>query len=194
MLHNLDKYHILLGSQSPRRKELLSKMGIKFEIRFISDPDEKYPDTLKEEAIVQYLARKKADIFFPLLTPDNLLITADTIVCFSGEVLEKPADRIDAIKMLKKLSGNEHTVYTGVALTTKEKQICFHSATRVFFADLEEDEIIYYTDTFRPYDKAGAYGIQEWIGYIGVKWIQGCFYNVMGLPTQELYNQLKKIR
>lgn len=191
VLPNLSRYKIILGSNSPRRRELLAGLDIDFEVRTIPGIDESYPDTLRPEAIPVYIARRKADVYVPSLQDDELLITADTIVRSSNEILGKPHDREDAIAMLRKLSGHVHEVITGVCLTTTEKTVSFSATSSVSFAPLDDKEIIYYVDKYRPYDKAGSYGIQEWIGYVAVEAINGSFYNVMGLPVRLLYQELK---
>ena len=195
MLTNLNKYRIVLGSNSPRRKELLAGLDIKFEVEVIPGIDESYPDNLSSEEIAMYIAGEKSAAYLKRMTDDELLITADTIVVTYGEktqILGKPADREDAIAMLRFLSDKVHEVVTGVCLTTKEKTVAFAVSSAVSFAPLDDDEIIYYVDKYRPFDKAGSYGIQEWIGYVGVEAINGSFYNVMGLPVQKLYQELKK--
>lgn len=192
MLNNLEKYRIVLGSNSPRRKELLAGLDLQFEVETIPGIDESYPDTLTSEAIPLYIARKKAEAYLDKMSDNELLITADTIVATYDRILGKPANREEAIEMLRYLSDHVHEVITGVCLTTKEKTVSFSVASAVCFAHLEEDDIIYYVDKYRPFDKAGSYGIQEWIGYIGVEAINGSFYNVMGLPVQRLYQELKK--
>lgn len=182
---------LLLGSQSPRRKELLGGLGCEFECR-TADTEEIYPDSLQGEEIPIYLSRLKADALRHTLQEDELLITADTIVWHKGEVLGKPHDAEDAKRMLRSLSGETHKVITGVTLTTHSKQDSFSSMTEVRFSQLSEEEISYYVEHFLPLDKAGAYGIQEWIGHIGVEHINGSYFNVMGLPVQRLYQELKK--
>ncbi|MDL2244223.1 Maf-like protein [Parabacteroides sp. OttesenSCG-928-J18] len=191
VLPNLRKYKIILASNSPRRKELLGGLNLDFEVRIIPDIDESYPEEMPVEAITGYVAQKKAEAYLPTLAGDELLITADTIVSLGGTILGKPADREDAIRMLGELSGRQHEVITGVCVYTRKKQLTFSVTSTVRFGTLTEEEITYYVDNYRPYDKAGAYGIQEWIGYIAVEAIQGSFYNVMGLPIQRLYQELK---
>ncbi|MDR1406892.1 MAG: Maf-like protein [Tannerella sp.] len=186
-------YHIILASNSPRRRELLSGLGLAFEVRVIPGIDESYPDSLPPAEIPCFIAHRKAAAYIPQMKENDLIITADTVVVLDGEILEKPAGRDDAVRMLKKLSGQTHTVVTGVALTTVHRQIDFSVASDVVFGTLEDGEINHYVDAFRPYDKAGAYGIQEWIGYVGVRAIHGSFYNVMGLPVQRLYQELKAL-
>lgn len=190
MLANLYNYSIILGSGSPRRKELLEGIGIPFSVQTI-DTEESYPDYLREAAIPEFLAVKKADAFTNLLDDTTLLITADTIVLLDDQVLGKPGDKEEARAILTQLSGRVHQVITGVCITTKQRRKTFHVVSEVRFAPLQEDEIEYYLTHFSPYDKAGSYGIQEWIGYVGVEQITGSFYNVMGLPVQRLYCELK---
>ncbi len=195
MLTNLQHYRIVLGSNSPRRKELLAGLDLKFEVEVIPGIDESYPDDLTADEIPAYIARKKAEAYLEKMTDNELLITADTIVVTYGQpdrILGKPAGREEAIEMLCHLSGHVHEVITGVCLTTKQKTVSFSVSSAVAFSNLEKDDIIYYVDKYRPYDKAGSYGIQEWIGYVGVEAINGSFYNVMGLPVQRLYQELKK--
>lgn len=193
MLDNLKKFNVVLASNSPRRKELMTGLGVDYVVKTLPDVDESYPDTLRGEEIPAYISREKADAYQSMIEPDELLITADTIVWLDGEVLGKPKDREDAIRMLRKLSGASHQVITGVCLTTKEWQKCFTATTDVTFASLTEEEIVYYVDKYAPMDKAGAYGVQEWIGFIGVESISGSYFNVMGLPIQKLYKELLKI-
>ena len=189
---NIQNYHIILGSNSPRRRELLAGLDLDFEVKVIPGLEEHYPPTLQPEEIPVFLARQKAEAYIPTLSDKTLLITADTIVWNQNKVIGKPKDREDAIQMLQSLSGHEHHVVTGVCLTTTEKQKAFSVVSTVKFATLTDEEISYYVDKYHPFDKAGAYGIQEWIGYIGVESINGSFYNVMGLPVQRLYQELKK--
>lgn len=193
MLDNLKKFNIVLASNSPRRKELMSGLGVDYVVKTLPDVDESYPDTLQGEEIPAYISREKAEAYQSMIEPDELLITADTIVWMNGEVLGKPKDREDAIRMLRKLSGASHQVITGVCLTTKGWQNSFTVTTDVTFAVLSEEEIVYYVDKYSPMDKAGAYGLQEWIGFIGVESISGSYYNVMGLPVQKLYRELIKL-
>ena len=188
---NLTGKKILLGSKSPRRQQLLNEMGLSFTVDSI-DTDETYPTDLTNTQIPVYLAIKKAKPFEKKLKIDEILITADTIVCIDEEVLGKPKDKKEATEILLKLSGKEHQVITGVCLKSIEKQVSFYTITRVYFKELNLDEINYYIDHYQPYDKAGAYGIQEWIGFIGIHRIDGSFYNVMGLPVQKLYEELSR--
>jgi len=189
---NIQNYHIILGSNSPRRRELLAGLDLDFEVKVIPGLEEHYPATLQPEEIPVFLAQQKAEAYIPTLPEKTLLITADTIVWNRNEVIGKPKNREDAIQMLQSLSGHEHHVVTGVCLTTTEKQKAFSVISAVKFATLTDEEIGYYVDKYQPFDKAGAYGIQEWIGYVGVESINGSFYNVMGLPVQRLYQELKK--
>ncbi|MGL5618061.1 MAG: Maf-like protein [Tannerellaceae bacterium] len=190
-MKNLDKYNIVLASNSPRRKELLSGLDLQFTVNVMADIDESYPDTLAPSVVPVYLAEKKAEAYLITLQDNDLLITADTVVCTETEILGKPACKEEAVEMLRKLSGKEHQVVTGVAVTTMDKIESFAAVTSVLFDVLSEEEIEYYVEKYRPYDKAGSYGIQEWIGYIGVKSINGSYFNVMGLPVQKLYTVLK---
>ncbi len=184
-------YRWILGSQSPRRKELLATLGHPFEIRTIEGHSEAYPDTLPLEEVPLYLSQLKAEQLLPTLQADELLITADTVVLLDGQILGKPHDLDDARRMLHRLSGRQHKVVSGVSLSTIDWQISFSSHTLVTFAQLTDSEIDHYVAHYQPLDKAGAYGIQEWIGYIGVSHIEGSFYNVMGLPVQRLYRVLQ---
>ena len=186
-------YRIFLASNSPRRKELLSGLGIPFEVRVNGDIDESYPSDLPPEAIPLHISRKKAAAYLQTMSADELIITADTVVVASGEILGKPVDASDGHRMLRLLSGTTHQVITGVCLTTTDHQVAFSVTTDVTFKDLSDEEIHYYIDHYRPYDKAGAYGIQEWIGYIGVTGLHGSYFNVMGLPIQRIYEELRKM-
>lgn len=193
MLDNLKKYHIILASNSPRRRELLSGLGVDYEVRTLPGVDESYPDTLSGEDIPVYISREKAAAYLPSIAPDELIITADTIVWLDGRVLGKPADEADACRMLRELSGRTHRVITGVTLSTAAFQKSFAVTSEVEFAPLTGEEITYYVDHYRPLDKAGAYGVQEWIGFIGVRRLSGSYFNVMGLPIQRLYQELKEL-
>lgn len=193
MLDNLKKFKIILASNSPRRKELMSGLGVDYVVRTLPDVDETYPDTLSGADIPEYIAREKADAYRQTMKRDELLITADTIVWLNDQVLGKPKDRQEAIEMLQQLSGQAHQVFTGVCLTTTDWQKSFTATSDVLFAELSDDEIEYYVDRYMPMDKAGAYGVQEWIGYVAVQSISGSFYNIMGLPIQKLYGELKKL-
>ena len=190
MLNNLP-YNIILGSQSPRRQELLHGLDVNFTVNVIAGLEENYPATLQGEEIPMFLAQQKAEAYLNSLTSQDMLITADTIVWLDGVVYGKPKDEADAKKMLRALSGKTHDVITGVCVTTTERQETFAAISKVTFASFSDDEINYYIEKYRPMDKAGSYGVQEWIGYIGVERIDGSFYNVMGLPVQRLYTLLK---
>lgn len=192
MLDNLAKYKIILGSNSPRRVELLRGLDINFEAKPMPDIDETYPSKLWREEIPVYLSKLKADAYKGQMDDNTLLITADTIVWLNSEVYGKPKDEADAKRILRTLSGQTHEVITGVCLTTKARQKTFFAVSKVKFAQLEKEEIDYYIENYKPYDKAGAYGVQEWIGYIGVESLTGSFYNVMGLPVRMLYKYLKE--
>ena len=190
-LDNLEKYHIILASNSPRRRELLAGLGIGFEVKTLEGIDESYPGDLDPDMISQYISQKKADAYRSLISGNEMVITSDTIVLLDGKVYGKPADEAEACRMLTELSGRTHKVITGVTINTAQRMSSFHVTTDVTFAPLSADEIEYYVANFRPLDKAGAYGIQEWIGSVGVRGINGSFYNVMGLPVQRLYEELK---
>ncbi len=179
---------IILASNSPRRKELLSAMEVDFEVRVLDDIDETYPEGLGMTEIPEYISSRKAAAYD--IKDDELLITADTIVYLNGEVLGKPAGAEEARAMLRKLSGNTHQVVTGVTLRTKQRTDTFSCTTDVTFAQLTQEQIEHYVTKYRPFDKAGAYGIQEWIGCVGVTGINGSYYNVMGLPVQRLSREL----
>lgn len=190
MLDNLKKYHVILASNSPRRRMLLEGLDIPFEVKVLPDVDESYPAEMPLEQVAEHIACEKAAAYKPMMGDDELIITADTIVIVNGEVLGKPHDKDDATRMLRMLSNNTHRVVTGVCLTAKGHERRFSAVTDVTFKQLSDEEIAYYLDKYRPYDKAGAYGVQEWIGYIGVSAIAGSFYNVMGFPVQRVYNEL----
>lgn len=193
MLDNLKDYRIILASQSPRRQELLKMAEVDFEVVVIPDLEESFPDSLPANQTAEFLARKKMEGYSEYWSqPKTLVITADTVVVLGDEVLGKPHGREDAITMLKSLSGAVHTVFTGVAIRTSGHQSSFTASTLVYFKELHEKDIIDYVDRYKPYDKAGSYGVQEWIGLIGVGRIEGSFYNVMGLPVATLYAELKK--
>jgi septum formation protein len=188
----LKDYKVILASKSRRRQYLLKELGIDFEIISNSETDEIYPPELTKEEIPVYLAEMKAKAIIPSVPEKTLLITADTIVWLNNKVINKPSGYEDALKMLEELSGRVHEVITGVCLKTHSKKHSFHTSTLVYFAALTKEEISYYVEQYRPYDKAGAYGIQEWIGYIGIERIEGSYFNVMGLPVQELYREIIK--
>ncbi len=185
------KYNYILASKSPRRSQLLHSLGIEFEVK-TREVNEIYPEDLSKEEIPVFLAELKAKPFLADLQQNELLITADTIVWYKGNVLGKPADKTEAEKMLQLLSGNEHQVISGVCLSTSKKSKSFYALTNVQFKVLTNHEIEHYISVFEPFDKAGAYGIQEWIGSIGITHIEGSFYNVMGLPIQKLYEEIQK--
>jgi len=187
----LPHYRIILASNSPRRKELLAGLDLDFEVRIIKDIDESYPHDLPTKQIAEYISKKKAAAYLATMAQDELVITADTIVVLGREVLGKPKDAADACRMLHELSGKTHQVITGVTLTTRDKQVSFSVETDVTFKVFTEEEIDYYVKRYQPMDKAGAYGIQEWIGYIGVTALNGSYFNVMGLPVQRIYEALK---
>lgn len=192
MLDNLKKYNIVLASCSPRRKQLLAGLGIEFETRVIDNLDESYPaEKLSTQEVALYIATKKAEAYRPTMRPHDLIITADTVVISGNEVLGKPNGEDEARHMLERLSGKTHCVMTGVCLMSKTMQRKFTVATDVSFKPLTDDEIRHYITNYRPFDKAGAYGIQEWIGYIGVTGINGSYFNVMGLPVQRIYQELQ---
>lgn len=182
-------YKLILASSSPRRHQLMCDAGFKFEVK-LKHTEEIWPQSLEPDKVPEYLACLKAEVFKGELNSGELLITADTVVCLDGEILGKPQNREHAIEMLQRLSGKKHTVITGVCLTTLERRKSFSAYTDVFFKVLSDEEITCYVDNYKPFDKAGAYGIQEWIGYIGIRRIEGSFYNVMGLPVQQLYETL----
>lgn len=185
------KYKLILGSGSPRRRQLLGALDVEFEVIKV-DSDEGYPTDMPVEEIPEFLAKKKAKAALPQIDSESLLITADTLVIIDGKALGKPQSRAEAIEMLQTLSGRVNRVITGVALTTREKQSSFSDTALVRFEQLELDEIEYYIDRYQPFDKAGGYGIQEWIGFVAIGHIEGDFNNVMGLPTQRLYKAMKE--
>ena len=191
LLDNLKDYKIILASKSPRRNELLGGLNLPFEV-IVREVDEVFPEEMPMEEIPVYLAKLKAEPFLKEMEDKVLVITADTIVWIDGEVLGKPVDHLHAVEMLRKLSGRIHIVVTGVCLTSTEKQVAFSSLTNVHFKELSDEEIEYYLDLYHPYDKAGAYGVQEWIGYIAIDRIEGSYFNVMGLPVGRLYEELKR--
>jgi septum formation protein len=183
---------ILLASNSPRRKELLAGLGLKFEVR-VKEVHEDFPEHLQREQVAEYLASHKADAYTEDLQ-NEVLITADTIVCLGERILNKPANDSEAFDMLRALSGTHHEVITGVCILTKNSKTVFHDVTKVYFKELSTEEILYYIDHYEPFDKAGAYGIQEWIGKIGIEKIEGSYFNVVGLPVQKLYTYLKDLK
>ena len=193
MLEHLENYTVVLASKSPRRQELLKGMGVRF-VCMTKETPEDYPE-MPFKKVPEYLSRQKSLAFTDEELPSNyLLITADTVVIAENEILGKPADREDAMRMLHVLSGKSHHVVTGVTVRTKDKTKTFSAISKVTFAPLDLEEMAYYVDRYKPYDKAGAYGIQEWIGYVGISGLQGSFYNVMGLPTRKLYQTLKSFK
>lgn len=194
MLDNIKDYKIILASASPRRRELLAGLDLVFLVKSLPDVDESFPETLAGGEIPLYISKKKADAYLPSMADDELVITADTIVWLDGKALGKPVDETDARRMLHNMSGKTHAVFTGVTITTKNEQRSFVAQSNVSFAVLNDDEVDYYIQKYKPMDKAGAYGAQEWIGYIGMENIEGSYFNVMGLPVQRLYSELKKIK
>jgi len=191
MLSNLKKYQIILASKSPRRQELLRGMGVEFSI-LTKETDESFPSEMPLDEVPKYLSLQKSLAFNEDELPaDYLLITSDTVVICEGEILGKPKDKADAVRMLRLLSGKTHLVVTGVTVRSAERTESFAVRSNVTFAALDDEEIDYYIEHCKPYDKAGAYGIQEWIGYVGISGLEGSFYNVMGLPTRKLYGVLK---
>ena len=192
MLENLQNRHIILASRSPRRRQLLKGLGIEF-TEIHAEVDESFPGGLTPDEIAIHIAEKKADHFADMLeNPVNIVITADTLVLINGQILGKPEGKEDARQMLSTLSGNMHQVVTGICIRSRDKSISFTSWTNVYFKELSADEIEYYIEHYQPYDKAGAYGAQEWIGYIGITRLEGSYFNVMGLPIDLLYEELKQ--
>jgi septum formation protein len=189
LLSKLKNKKIILGSASPRRQELLKSLGIDFEI-MVSDLKEKYPKNLKEKEISEFLATQKSEHLSKTLKGEEILITADTIVVKGDRVLNKPKDKLEAKEMLEFLSGDEHLVITSVCLRDQQNQVVFSSVTKVFFKSLSAAEIDFYVKEYKPFDKAGAYGIQEWIGLVGIEKIEGSYFNVVGLPIAKLYQNL----
>jgi septum formation protein len=186
----LFKKKIILGSKSPRRKELLQHICSTVEIR-TQDVEEIFPDTLALKDVPVYLSELKATALLPTLLLNEILITADTVVILDDKILGKPMDKVDAFLILKNLSGNKHIVVSGCTIQTKNKKIQISEITEVYFKHLSEKDITFYIEQFQPFDKAGAYGIQEWIGMIGIEKINGCYYNVMGLPLSRIYQELQ---
>lgn len=191
ILEELNKYRIILASRSPRRKELLMALGLNFEV-VVRDWSENYPGHLRGEEIALHVATGKAAAFQSEIKEDEVVITADTIVWSDGGILDKPVDFQDASRIIREISGKTHDVITGVCLLSTAKQTSFFSSTKVTFSELSDDEIEYYINNFSPYDKAGAYGIQEWIGLAACSRIEGSYFNVMGLPVEQVYRELKK--
>ena len=192
MLDNLKNYDIILASNSPRRTELLQRLGLPFKVRTLFGVDESFPENLRGEEIALYIARKKAEAYKSSMSSNELLITADTIVCLDGVVMGKPYGAENAKTILRQLSGRVHQVITGVTVLTQVKRESFAVTSHVKFANVTEDEIDYYVDNYLPFDKAGAYGIQEWFGLVAVEELRGSYFNVMGLPVQRLYTVLKQ--
>lgn len=191
LLHEkLKNKTLILASKSPRRHELLRGAGLDFTLAAGYDVEEVYPADMPADEVPLFLAGLKSEAYPEQLKDNEILITADTVVILDGRILGKPTDRADAVAMLERLSGRQHTVVTGFALRDSEKSMVTVVETKVWFRELRRDEIEYYIDTFHPYDKAGAYGIQEWIGYVGITRVEGSFYNVVGLPVQSLYANL----
>lgn len=191
MLENLSKYHIYLASKSPRRRELLMQLRIKFNTITIGCIDESYPGDIPAVEVPQYIANRKADAYMSLIKDNEMIITADTLVILDNRILGKPKDEPEAVQMLMDLSGKVHKVVSGVCIVTASRRTSFTTETDVKFAEISKEEAEYYVENYMPLDKAGAYGIQEWIGCIAVESIHGSFYNVMGLPVHRLYNELK---
>ena len=189
LTEKLNQYSVILASQSPRRQTLLKELNFDFNV-VVKEVDEVFPSHLVKEEIPVHLAKLKASAFDNSIHNAEMIITADTIVWINNSVLGKPTGYDDAFQMLKTLSGNMHTVYTGVCIKTVDKSKTFWASTNVYFRDLENSEVEYYLNNYKPYDKAGSYGIQEWIGYVGIEKIEGSYFNVMGLPVQQLYHQL----
>lgn len=189
----LDGKHVILASNSPRRKELLAGLDLDFEVKVLPDIDESYPENLPAMEVSEYISQKKAEAYKGLIRKNDVVITADTVVICENEIMGKPHDAEDARRMLRKLSNKSHQVTTGVCITTLKEQVHFSVTTHVSFKELTDDEINYYIATYKPFDKAGAYGIQEWIGYIGCTGLDGSYYNVMGLPVQRIYRELLKL-
>jgi septum formation protein len=182
-------HKIVLASKSPRRQELMKGLDISFEVRTM-EVDESFPPALQREEIPLFLSKLKAQAFLPEMKENEVVITADTVVWVNDHVLNKPEDRDEAIAMVNELSGNHHVVYTGVTITTKDKALSFYDETKVYFEALTQEEIEYYIDKYQPYDKAGSYGVQEFIGYMGISKLEGSYFNVMGLPVHQVYKKL----
>ncbi|MBO6080761.1 MAG: septum formation protein Maf [Bacteroidales bacterium] len=193
LLEELKKRKVILASQSPRRRELLAGMGVEFEV-MKTDVEETYDPSWSPEEIVMHLSKLKlSPIDMSQYTPDTIFITCDTIVVVNGQIIGKPKDEEDAKRMLRMLSGNTHTVYSGLTVATPQKQLTDYRSTDVIFETLSDEMIQYYIDTYQPFDKAGSYGVQEWIGRVGIREVRGSFYNVMGLPTRLLWQMLEQI-
>jgi len=190
MVEKLKEYKVILASGSPRRQSLLTEMGVKFEVVLHNDIPEDFPETIPIVKVAEFLAEKKAGFYQSEIKDNSLVITADTVVILDNEILGKPIDANDACKMLRKLSGKSHSVITGVCIQSQVKKIIFSEETKVKFKQLTDSEIHHYVENYKPYDKAGSYGIQEWIGLVGIQGIEGCFFNVMGLPVSRIYDVL----
>lgn len=190
IIDKLNKFKIILASRSPRRQQMLRELGLNFEVVF-KEYDEVYPTQLNGAEIARHIAFEKAALFKNEISDNEIVITADTIVWCNNQVLGKPIDREDAVRILKEISGNTHEVITGVSFRSKSKDLTFSETTKVTFENISEEEIYYYIDSYKPYDKAGAYGIQEWIGIVACSHIDGSYFNVVGLPVQRLYSELK---
>lgn len=190
LLPNLRGKSLILASKSPRRQELLKGLEVHFEIR-TREIDESWPSEMDRSKVAEFVAGKKADAFADELEPNDVLITSDTTVYLEGDILEKPVDRADALRMLTALNGKTHTVYTGVCIQGQGRRVSFTDATHVTFAELTPEELSHYVDVYKPYDKAGAYGAQEFMGYVGIEKLEGSYFNVMGLPLHRLYQELK---
>jgi septum formation protein len=187
----LKEKKLILASASPRRKNLLEGLDIDFEVR-VKECDENYPDDIQLRDVARYLAQKKSDVYANELQDNEIIICCDTTVLKDNDLLNKPNGAAEAKRMLQKLSGNQHEVITGVCIRSKEKNICFDVISKVWFNRLEDDEIDYYIEKYKPYDKAGSYGIQEWLGYIAIEKIEGSYYNIMGMPVHRIYEELKR--
>lgn len=191
LIEKLKNYHLILASGSPRRQLFFKELGLDFEIR-LKEINEVYPTHLKGSEITDYLSKLKAQSFIDELNDNDILITADTIVWMDGKAIGKPQNKLESVKMLKKLSNRTHQVISSFCITSSSNQIVENDTTHVTFSDLNASEINYYIDKFKPFDKAGSYGIQEWIGYIGVEKIEGSYFNVMGFPIQKFYQTILK--
>lgn len=192
MLDNLEKYNIILASKSPRRRELMQQLRVPFHVVTIGGIDESYPDDIPLIEVAQYVSAKKADVYQKSIHDNEMVITADTMVVCGDKIFGKPHSEEEAVRMLMELSGKTHQVATGVTITTLSDRTSFTTVTDVKFAEITEEEAWYYVSNYRPLDKAGAYGIQEWIGAVAVERIEGSYYNVMGLPVHRLYHELKR--
>lgn len=193
LLHDrLNEFRLILASQSPRRQQLLADAGLKYELAPRFECDEVFPDDMPADDVAGYLSKLKSEAYPEALGESDILLTADTVVVVDNDILGKPASREDAIAMIKRMSGRRHKVITGVTLRSSSAAKTFSVSSDVVFRALSDEEIAYYVDNYRPMDKAGAYGIQEWIGYVGIERIEGSFYNVMGLPVQKVYVELSE--